>query len=73
MIYRYGEVLLQKSGEVFNQYLLQKIRQYTSILNRLENQKQKDTAEKRKEEIKKEIVYARRTLEWNERIKKEMQ
>ena len=64
---------MQKSGEVFNQYLLQKIRQYTSILNRLENQKQKDTAEKRKEEIKKEIVYARRTLEWNERIKKEMQ
>lgn len=72
MIYRYGEVLLQKSGEVFKQYLLQKIRQYTSILNRLENQKQKDTAEKRKEEIKKEIVYARRTLEWNEQIKKEM-
>lgn len=73
MIYRYGEVCLQSSIEVFKQYLSQKIRHYTYVFNCLENLKQKDTAEKRKEEIRKEIFYAKRTLEWNERIKKETQ
>ena len=73
MIYRYGEVCLQASTEVLQQYLSQKIRHYRSIFNSLENLNQKDTAEKRKEEIRKEIFYAKRTLEWNERIKKETQ
>lgn len=70
MIYRYGDVLLNDAKEVQKQYLWQKISQYTSILNRLENQNQKDTAEKRKEEISREIFYARRALEWNERVQK---
>lgn len=64
MIYRYGEKLLQEKNQTLHQYLLYRIGQYEKILENLKNQ-QKETAEKRREEIRTELQYAKMALKNN--------
>ncbi len=64
MIYRYGEKLLQEKNQTLYRYLLYRIGQYEKILENLKNQ-QKETAEKRREEIRIELQYAKMALKNN--------
>ena len=61
VIYRYGEKLLQEKNQTLHQYLLYRTRQYEKILENLKNQ-QKETAEKRRKEIRTEMQYAKMAL-----------
>lgn len=61
MIYRYGEKLLQEKDQTLYQYLLYRIGQYEKILENLKS-RQKESAEKRREEIRTELQYAKMAL-----------
>ena len=67
VVYRYGERLLQKRNPTLDQYLFYRIGQYETILENLQNQR-KETAEKRREEIKTELRYAKAALKDSQEV-----
>lgn len=67
VVYRYGGRLLQKRNPTLDQYLFYRIGQYEAILENLQNQR-KETAEKRREEIKTELRYAKAALKDSQEV-----